>query len=273
MFREAALYALNHVTTPYADFAELALLARAQGMQGVEIRNDLDGVPLADGTPARQLRDEAAEAGIAILSINALQRFDLWNGARETEAVTLALYAREAGAASLVLCPVNDHDDARREGERVRDLRRSLKALAGILADHGITGLVEPLGFEECALRLKQDALDAIDETGTGTAFSLLHDSFHHALSGEQALFPARTGLVHISGVEAAGLSIVQMRDRHRVLVGPLDRLDNLGQIHALRRGGYAGLFSFEAFSAGVHDDPDPAAALARSIAYMDASL
>src|ERR1700712_2793707 len=198
MFREAALYALNHITTPYADFAELAASARAQGMSGVEIRNDLDGVPLADGTPARQLRDEAAEAGIAILSINALQRFDLWNRARETEAVALAQYALQAGCASLVLCPVNDHDDARREPERAHDLRRSLAALAPILADHGITGLVEPLGFEECALRLKQDALDAIDETGTAASFALLHDSFHHVLSGEQALFPARTGLVHI---------------------------------------------------------------------------
>jgi len=267
------LYALNHITTPYADFAELASFARAQGMDGVEIRNDLDGVPLSDGTPARQLRDEAAETGIAILSINALQRFDLWNATREAEAVALAAYAREANAAALVLCPVNDHGDARSRGERARDLRRALPALAGILADHGVTGLVEPLGFDECALRLKRDALDAIDETDTGAAFALLHDSFHHALSGEAELFPARTGLVHISGVEEAGLPVAQMRDRHRVLVGPHDRLDNIGQIAALRRGGYAGPLSFEAFSAQVHDDPDSAASLSRSVAYLTASL
>src|ERR1700709_1916433 len=100
MFKEAALsgpYALNHVTMPYADFAELAALARELGMDAVEIRNDLDGVPLADGTPASQLREEAQEAGIAILSINALQRFDLWEAAREKEAVSLAAYARETG--------------------------------------------------------------------------------------------------------------------------------------------------------------------------------
>ncbi len=270
--QEAALYALNHVTTPYAEFAELAAMALAQGMEAVEIRNDLDGVPLADGTPARQLREEAAEAGVAILSINALQRFDLWNAAREAEAVALATYAQQAGSASLVLCPVNDHDDARSPSERARGLRHALTALSAILADHGITGLVEPLGFEGCALRLKQDALDAIDETRGNAAFALLHDSFHHALSGEQALFPARTGLVHISGVEEAGVPIAQLRDRHRLLVGPRDRLDTLGQIRALRRGGYAGPVSFEAFSASVHDDPDAAAALARSIAHIDTS-
>jgi 2-keto-myo-inositol isomerase len=148
-----------------------------------------------------------------------------------------------------------------------------LAALAPILADHGITGLVEPLGFVECALRLKQDALDAIDETGTEARFALLHDSFHHAISGEQAIFPTRTGLVHISGVEAAGVLLEQMRDRHRVLVGPADRIDNLGQIRALRRGGYAGPFSFEAFSTEVHDDPDSQAALAASIAHLAAAL
>lgn len=275
MFKEAALsgpYALNHVTMPYADFAELAALAREQGMDAVEIRNDLDGVPLADGTPASQLREEAQEAGIAILSINALQRFDLWEAAREKEAVSLAAYAREAGAPALVLCPVNDGGDRRDGAERARDLRRSLRALAPILADHGLSGLIEPLGFAECALRRKQDAIDAVDETGTEAQFALLHDSFHHALSGEEAMFPARTGLVHISGIEE-DLPFGAMRDQHRVLVGPGDRLDNVGQIRALRRGGYAGPLSFEAFSAQVHDDPEHAAALARSIAYLDGSF
>ncbi len=272
MSKEAALYALNHITTPYADFSELASFACAQGMEAVEIRNDLDGVPLSDGTPAHELREQANEAGISILSINALQRFDLWETSREAEAVSLARYARESGAAALVLCPVNDGDDRRTQPERARDLRRSLEALAVILGDHGVAGLVEPLGFVTCVLRFKRDALDAIDEADTEDRFTLLHDSFHHALSGEAELFPARTGLVHVSGVEA-DIPLGQMRDRHRVLVGPQDRLDNPGQMRALRAGGYRGPFSFEAFAAEVHDDPDAAASLARSVAYLAESL
>ena len=272
---EAALsapYALNHITAPYADFAELAALARGQGMAAVEIRNDLDGVPLSDGTPAHALREQAEEAGVAILSINALQRFDLWNPAREGEAVALARYARDAGAAALVLCPACDRDDQRTATDRAGDLRRALKALAGVLGDHGVAGLVEPLGFAECALRRKGNALDAIDDTGTVACFSLLHDTFHHVVSGEAALFPARTGLVHISGVEADDIPPEQMRDLHRVLVGPRDRLDNVGQIRALRQGGYAGPLSFEAFAASVHDDPEHAATLAASVACLEAS-
>ena len=272
---EAALsgpYALNHVTTPYADFAELSAFARRQGMAAVEIRNDLDGVPLSDGTPAHVLREQAGEADVAIRSINALQRFDLWNPDREDQAVALARTARDAGAAALVLCPACDRDDRRRAADRAGDLRRALKALAGVLGDHGVAGLVEPLGFAECALRRKGDALDAIDDTGTAACFSLVHDTFHHVVSGETALFPARTGLVHISGVEADDIPVARMRDLHRVLVGPRDRLDNAGQVRALRQGGYAGLLSFEAFAASVHDDPDPVAALAASVAYLDAS-
>lgn len=267
-----APYALNHITVPYADFAELASFARGQGMRAVEIRNDLDGVPLSDGTPAHALRAQADEAGVAILSINALRRFDLWNPAREDKAVSLARYAREAGAGALVLCPVNDRDDRRPQPERAADLRRALQALAGILTDHGIGGLVEPLGFVQCALRRKRDALDAIDATANGACFSLLHDTFHHVLSGETELFPARTGLVHISGVEDDDIPVGRMLDLHRVLVGPRDRLDNVGQIRALRHGGYAGPLSFEVFASSVHDDPDPIAALAGSVAYLDAS-
>ena len=266
-------FALNHITAPYEDFPSLLELAVTLGLSGVELRNDLDGVPIADGTAAAEVREQAAEAGIAILSVNALQRFDLWNRGREAEAVALATYAREAGIDALVLCPTNSRDDAREPGERRQDLRRALTGLATVLADHGLLGLVEPLGFVECALRRKRDAIDAIDEAGLAGHFALLHDSFHHSISGEQELFPGRTGLVHVSGVEEPGIGVDAMRDPHRVLVGPGDRLDNVGQLRALIAGGYSGAISIEAFSSAVHDAEDAPAALERSLAYLSASI
>ncbi|WP_428374438.1 TIM barrel protein [Lichenicoccus sp.] len=266
-------FALNHITAPYEDFPGLLELAGTLGLRAVEIRNDLDGVPIADGTPATELREQAAEAGISILSINALQRFEQWNRAREAEAVALAGYARDAGVGALVLCPTNSVDDERDAGERRRDLRRALAGLAPVLADHGLVGLVEPLGFAECALRRKRCALDAIDETGTEGHFRLLHDTFHHAISGEQEIFPGRIGLVHVSGVEDAAVAVEAMRDTHRLLVGPADRLDNAGQLRALIAGGYAGAISFEAFSSEVHDADDAPAALERSLAYLCAAI
>ena len=91
-------------------------------------------------------------------------------------------------------------------------------------------GLVEPLGFPESALRTKRKAVDAIDDIGAGDRFRLVHDTFHHYLAGGQEIFPERTGLVHISGVEDRSLPIVAIRDEHRVLVGPADIMNNVGR-------------------------------------------
>ena len=78
---------------------------------------------------------------------------------------------------------------------------------------------------------------------------------------------------MHISGVEKAGLDRAAMRDRHRVLGGGGDRLGNLEQIRALRRGGYAGPLSFEPFARSIQDMGDVAPALRESMAFIRAGL
>lgn len=269
----APRFALNHIAAPRLAFAAFAGLARDLGLTEVEIRNDLPGVALADGTPAGAVREAADRAGVNILSINALQRFEDWNAARAAEAEMLAGYAEACGARALVLVATNSRDDRRDGAQRSDDLRRALTALRAILSARGLTGLVEPLGFEECALRLKATALEAIDATGGGTVFAVVHDTFHHYLAGETALFPERTGLVHISGVEDASLARADIRDAHRVLVGPADLMDNVGQIGALLRGGYHGAFSFEPFAESIHALPDIAAALRDSMTLIRAHV
>jgi 2-keto-myo-inositol isomerase len=264
-------FAVNHIAAPRLDVAGFAALVRGLGLAHLELRNDLPGVPLADGTPAAAVR--AAAAGLTILSINALQRFDDWTPARAAEAAELAGYAAACGARALVLVPTNDRADPRGAQQRAEGLHTALAALRPILAGHGLTGLVEPLGFAECALRLKATALAAIDAVGGGAVFRVVHDTFHHFLAGETALFPQRTGLVHISGVEDASLPRADIRDAHRVLVGPADLLDNTGQLRALAAGGYAGPLSFEPFAASVQTLPDAAPALRASLQYVAAAL
>jgi 2-keto-myo-inositol isomerase len=210
---------------------------------------------------------------VEILSINALQRFNEWGPAREREAALLAAYARDCGAKALVMCPVNSREDRRSEAQRADDLRRSLAALVPILGDHGILGLVEPLGFEESSLRLKRVAVDAIDAVGGAAVFRLVHDTFHHFLAGETELFPERTGLVHISGVEDRNLPRDAIRDAHRVLVGPGDLMGNVGQIRALLASGYRGPFSFEPFAESVQSLRDQAGALRESMAFVRRGL
>lgn len=240
-------FSLNHMAAPRLPVQEFFSLARSLGIADVEIRNDLAGNAIADGTPAAAIRAMAKQAGVTILSINALQRFNDWNEQREKEAVELAVYAAASGAKALVLVPVND-GSGRTDGERQRNLDLALKRLKPILDGRGLVGLVEPLGFEICSLRSKREAAEAIRAVG-GDSFRLVHDTFHHHLAGEAELFPDQTGLVHISGVTDASVSVGEMRDSHRVLVGPRDRLGNIEQIAALLDSGYSGPFSFEPFA------------------------
>lgn len=266
-------YAINHMVAPCKSFAELVGLANALGLDAVEIRNDLPGTAILDGTEAAEVRDQAEAGGVRILSINALQRFNEWNAEREVEARTLARYAQDCGAAMLVLCPVNDVSYRLAESERLRGLRDALRALAPILGDAGVVGLVEPLGFQESSLRLQSETVEAIEEIGAGERFRIVHDTFHHFLSGEPHLLPDWIGLVHLSGVGDIQLPLDVLRDEHRELVGPDDRLGNIAQICALLAGGYGGPFSFEPFAASVHASGDIAGALERSMHWIDAEL
>lgn len=270
--RPGPCFALNHMAAPGLDVPAFFALARSLGITGVEIRNDLgDGAP-AGGLAAHRVRAAAAEAGVEILSINALQRFNDWNSARAAEATALADYAAACGARALVLVPVND-GSLRADGERQHRLRIALEALRPLLAQRRLVGLVEPLGFASCSLRLKREAVEAIDTVGGSEVFRLVHDTFHHAVAGERELFCELTGLVHVSGVSDPALDLSDMRDEHRELVGTDDRIGNVDQIRALLAGGYAGAFSFEPFAPQVHERQDIAGALSASIDFIKAAL
>lgn len=266
--RTAPLFALNHMAAPAMPVASLLALAARLGVGAVELRNDLDGQSLAPASA----REQADRAGIRILSINALQRFNDWTEARRDEAERLAKAAAGCGAAALVLCPVNQAGFAPEPRDRAERLVTALAGLAPILRRHGLKGFVEPLGFAECSLRTKREAVVAIDAADGAELFALVHDTFHHHVSGETELFARHTGLVHISGVSDPGVTAATMRDRHRVLVDADDRIDTLGQIAALRGSGYDGAFSFEPFAPSVHGAPDIAAELSASMDWIRAA-
>lgn len=270
--RSAPVFAINHMVTPALRPQAFFELARVIGVRDVEIRNDLSGNAIIDGTPAADIGAQAAAAGVKIATINALQRFNEWTPEREKEAIELADYARDAGAAALVLVPVND-GTGQEDGARQANLRAALTALKPILTARGLFGFVEPLGFEICSLRSKREAVEAIEAVGGQDMFRIVHDTFHHHLAGEPALFPQWTGLVHISGVTDAAVSLSDMRDSHRVLVDGQDRLGNIAQIRDLLTGGYAGVFSFEPFAEEVQQLDDPARALSESIALIKSQL
>ena len=266
-------YAFNHMVAPRLGHKAFFALAKALGVGHVEMRNDLNGVATLDGTSAAEVGRDAKQAGVQVLTINGLQRFNDWSPERAAQAKVLIDDCVAIGAKALVLVPVNDTAYRPSPAEARRKLEHALRELKALLNAAGILGYVEPLGFEECSLRFKGDAVAAIEAVGAGDTFKLVHDTFHHFVAGEAAMYPGHTGLVHISGVSDAAATAATMRDPHRVHVTAGDRIGNVGQIKALRAGGYEGPLSMEPFSAEVHGSPTLPADVKASLDHLKAAL
>jgi 2-keto-myo-inositol isomerase len=263
--------ALNHMTVARRSFAELLDIAAGLGCVGVEVRNDLPQA-LFDGLAPEAAGEKAREKGLSLLALAEVKRFNDWSAEKAAEALGLMRIARAAGAEAVSLIPRND-GQGMGNGERQAKLRVALKELKPMLEDHGLVGLVEPLGFPVCALRHKAEAVEAIESLGARGRFRLVHDTFHHTLAGGGPFFPEHTGIVHISGVVDPEIAVAEMTDAHRVLVDAADRLGNVAQLRALQAAGYAGPVSFEAFAPETHALADPAAEIARSFEFIRSRL
>lgn len=266
-------FSINRISAPRIGFAEFAALAKRLGVSAIEIRNDLAGVEMVDGTAGKDIGAVAKAHGLVIRSINALQRFEQFDETRAAEARDMIAYAVACGAQALVLCPTNSLRDTRTAEQRHADLVHALTQLKPMLQAAGLIGLIEPLGFEECAVRRKSQAVRAIKEVGDASTFQLVHDTFHHHLAGEGLFFPEYTGLIHISGVEDTSLAASQMRDGHRVLVGAADRLGNAEQLATLFKAGYNGYASFEPFAEEIAAATDIEQRLASSMSWLQGAV
>ena len=259
--------ALNHMAVPGLRYDGMLTLAASLGCVGVEFRNDLPGA-LFDGDSPETVAAAARAAGLRILALAEVKSFNDFSEAKLTEARALCEVARACGAEAISLIPRNDNLGTG-NGERQANLRLALRELAPLLQEFGLIGLIEPLGFEICALRSKAEAVDAIEALGGTSTFKLVHDTFHHHLAGEAEIFAAHTGIVHISGVTAADVGVADMQDAHRVLVDQNDRLGNIAQLEQLIDAGYDGPMSFEPFAPEIHALGAPAAALAESFKFI----
>lgn len=263
--------ALNHMAAPKLGWAEFLKLAKDLSCVGVEFRNDLDG-DLFDGAAPEDVGATASAAGLRILALAEVKAFNDWSDAKRDEAAALMTIASASGAEMVSLIARND-GKGMADGERKANLRVALSELKPLLEAHGLIGLIEPLGFEACALRDKSEAVEAIEELGAKDRFKIVHDTFHHALAGGGPIFADYTGIVHISGIVDPKLGLSDMRDGHRGLVDEHDRIGNIAQIADLLAVGYTGPISFEPFAADVHELSAPEAAYARSFQFIEAQM
>lgn len=262
---------LNHMTVPRASVGDLMDLADRIGAIGVELRNDLGNDPFG-GLSAASVRDMALTLGLRILAVAEVSAFNDGQAERTENAKLLAQMAQGCGAQGIALIPKVASRSVDRTTQR-HALKQALTQLRPLLEDHGVMGLIEPLGFENSSLRHKDDVVAVLDDIGRPACFAMIHDTFHHHLSGDAQFYPEVTALVHISGVTGAALEPSQMADHHRVLVNAEDRLGNVAQLRVLASGGYLGPASFEAFAPDVHDMTNPASALARSIEFITSEM
>ena len=110
---------------------------------------------------------------------------------------------------------------------------------------------MEPLGFKQSSLRKKSIAVNIIKSLDTNK-IKILHDTFHHCLSGEKDIYPDLTGLIHISGVSKGYIkNYVEntLTDDHRSIIDENDIIENVKQLNKFLNYDYKGFFSFEPFS------------------------
>ncbi len=251
-------FALNRIAAPALGLAEFFEMATELGMSSVELRNDIRDGSVTDGLTGGEVLRLAKVAGVRIITINALQQFNL-PGARPRaldELEKLLALCEEIECPALVLCPNNKPDDARTPERKYHDTVEALNTYAPLFSAGRILGYIEPLGFGISSLSSAETAIKAIGESGA-SCYRVLIDTFHSYLGPDKPEFfnnsnvIGKIGLVHISGVEA-GIAKSEFADAHRVLPGPADVMRSAALVTRLEKEGYRGLYSFEPFSSEV---------------------
>ncbi len=251
-------FALNRIISPGMSLEEFFRFTSGLGLSKVELRNDINDGRILDGMDPAEAARMASEKNIRVISINALQKFNLAvvRAKARDELMQMLDIAAAITCPAIVLCPNNDPSDARSSEQRFAETVESLAVFGPFFEKAGILGYIEPLGFGISSLASLISARDAIKESGFG-CYKVLVDTFHHYIGPDSsdilgADYPVGlTGLVHISGVES-DIPPSDYRDAHRVLVGPSDRMHSKKTMEALDRQGYVGDYSFEPFAVEI---------------------
>jgi 2-keto-myo-inositol isomerase len=266
------LLCLNRIIKPQVPLEEFLKFTADLGIKYVEVRNDFTDKGILDGLSDAALEKAFQDNHIQALTINALYPFEDVKVLKENigKLKELIAEAKRINCPQIVLCPLNDANDNRSPGQRADELVTALNAYGPLFAESEMIGLIEPLGFELCSLRTKQAALEGIAKCDHPEAYKLLHDTFHHYLSGETGFFPRETAIVHVSGL-LPGKAKAATTDEDRILVTTDDIMDNRGQVAALLERGCRAPISYEPFSSQVRNLPlsELKVRLQKSIQYL----
>ncbi|AJJ11916.1 xylose isomerase-like TIM barrel family protein [Yersinia rohdei] len=276
MFIAQNRFCINRKIAPNLSIERFIQLVKKCGLNKVELRNDMPSGEVTDGLTAAQLNALANEYEIEIVTINALQYFNLpeHGSVLLQEAENLLKQAQAINCHGVILCPNCNASDPRSAGQKEQDTLDALLLLAPLFKKYQITGLVEPLGFEISSLRSHLLTQSIIRQSAT--PYKMVLDTFHYYLSDiVQAEFDAHIdvntiGLVHLSGVEEARLKST-LTDEDRIMLSEQDKLQSKQQVENLERLGYQGIYAFEPFSSQLTtwSEADIEREIRHSIAYL----
>jgi 2-keto-myo-inositol isomerase len=182
------LLCLNRVIKAQIPLEEFLKFTADLGIRYIEVRNDFTDKGVLDGLSDAALQRSFKETGVKALTINALYPFEDVKVLQQNveKLKDLITEAKRINCPQVVLCPWNDADDQRTPAQRSDELVAALNAYGPLFAEAGMTGLVEPLGFAICSLRTMKAALEGIARCKYPESYQLLHDTFHHYLSGDR---------------------------------------------------------------------------------------
>jgi len=252
-------FGLNRSAFPRIDIKGFFRLASRVGIHKVELRNDLT-TGIIDSLSPQQAKDLAQKYSVRVITINRLPDFNAASLPEEffRDLKDLLKLAVAINCEAIILVPTRSTSDPRGREQVFQDTVKALKMLRPYFEGSGVFGYIETLGFADCSIRSVVDAMNAIRESGS-TRYKIVYDTFHHFIGPDTAATLARTfdtshtALVHISGV-TVDAPPAQYNDGHRVMVGPGDKLDNIGQLALLDKLGYRGNVSFEPFSREIQE-------------------
>ncbi|EEP93232.1 TIM barrel protein [Yersinia kristensenii] len=251
-------FCINRKIAPNLSIESFFCLVKKCGLNKVELRNDMLSGKVTDELSSAQLNALADEYEIEIVTINALQYFNLpeHRPALLKETENMLKQAKAINCRGVILCPNCSANDRRSAEQKEQDTIDALVLLAPLFKKYQVTGLVEPLGFEISSLRSHLLTQSIIHKSAA--PYKMVLDTFHYYLSDiAQAEFDAHIdintiGLVHLSGVEEARLKHT-LTDEDRIMLSEQDKLNSKQQVDNLERLGYQGIYAFEPFSSQLN--------------------
>ena len=247
-------FGLNGATTGEgADLTTDIRVAGAAGYQVVELRDTKIERYLAAGGSLASLRDLLVQAGIRVLSINALEDSTLRVGDALGpvlgRAKTFCEWAKVLDCPYIISVPSFLPPGGLAEPEVRGRTVAALRQMAAIAAGYGVKVGFEFLGFPTCSANTLGAARRIVEEVGDPRV-GIVIDAFHFYAGGSRledldGLDGSRVFIVHLDDAEPGEPS--GLTDAHRLMPGdgviPLRPL-----LSRLEGEGYRGAYSLELF-------------------------